>query len=91
MVISLLVGAEPEKAQNLCIPGITLDSKLTLENHLREVVSKAARSLGSCAEQESYFIVHVCSRAVSMRMFCPAWSIVPRVNVVSWISFVFAG
>ena len=33
--------------------------------------------LGSCAKQESYLIVHVCSRAVSMHMFCSAWSIVP--------------
>ena len=31
----------------------------------------------SCAEQESYLIVHVYSRAVSMHMFSPAYSIVP--------------
>ena len=33
--------------------------------------------LRMCAEQESYLIVHVCSIAVSMYMFCPVWSIVP--------------
>ena len=41
------------------------------------VVKGSRESGGSCAEQESYLIVHVWSRAVSMYMFCPAWSIVP--------------
>ena len=31
---------------------------------------------GSCTEKESYLIVHVCSRAVSRNVFCPALSIV---------------
>ena len=33
-------------------------------------------ALVSCAVLESYLIVHVCSRAVSVHRFCPAWSIV---------------
>ena len=71
-----LGGTELEKLKWLRIR-VTLDSKLTLETYLREVVSKTARSLGSCAQQESYLIAHVCSRAVAMHMFCSAWSIVP--------------
>ena len=76
-----LDGAELGETKSLRILGETLDSKLTFVFYLREVVSKAAsRVLGSCAEQEkteSYLIVHVCSRAVSMHMFCLARSIVP--------------
>ena len=37
-----LCGAELEKVYSLRIFGITLDSKLTFEAHLRKVVSKAA-------------------------------------------------
>ena len=40
-----LGGAELEKIKCLGILGVTFDSKLTFEIHLREVVSKAARSL----------------------------------------------
>ena len=61
--------AELEEVKSLRILGVTLDSKLTFETYLREFVSKAARSMVSCAEQESYSVVHVCSRAVSMHMF----------------------
>ena len=67
--VLILNGAVLEKEKSLRILGVTLDSKLTLETHLREIVSKAGMS---CAEQESYFIVHVCSRAVSVHMFCLA-------------------
>ena len=38
-------AAELEVANSLRIPGITLDSKLTFETHLQEIMSKAARSL----------------------------------------------
>ena len=34
----------------------------------------------SCAARENVLIVHVCSRAVFMQLFCPALSIVPRVK-----------
>ena len=40
-----LGGAELEEIKDLRILGVTLDSKLRFETHLREVVSKAARSL----------------------------------------------
>ena len=43
------------------------------------------------AEQEIYLIVHVCLRAFPMHMFCPAWSIVPGVDVIGRVSFGFAG
>ena len=69
-----LGGAELEEVKGLRILEVTIDSKLVFETHLREVVSIAAWVL--CAEQESYVIVRVCSRAVSMHMFCPALSIV---------------
>ena len=35
----------PEEVKSLCILVVTLDSKLTFETHLREVVSRATRSL----------------------------------------------
>ena len=41
-----LDGAELEELTSLHIPGVTLDSKLTFETHLREVVSMAGRCLG---------------------------------------------
>ena len=41
-----LDGAELEGSKNLHILGVTLYSKLTFETRLREVMSKAARSLG---------------------------------------------
>ena len=41
-----LSSAELEKLKRLRILSVTLDSKLTFETYLHEVVSKAARSLG---------------------------------------------
>ena len=41
-----LGDAELEDVKSLRIFRVTFDSKLTFETHLREVVSKAARSLG---------------------------------------------
>ena len=49
-----LGGAELEELKSLRTFGATLDSKLTFEVHMLEVVSKAARSLVSCAKYESY-------------------------------------
>ena len=40
-----LSGAELEELRRLRVLGVTLNSKLTFETHLREVVSKAARRL----------------------------------------------
>ena len=40
-----LGGAELKEVKSLHILGVTLNSKLTFGTHLREVVSKAARSL----------------------------------------------
>ena len=41
-----LGGAELEEVQILRIRKVTLDSMLSFENHLRKIVSKAARNLG---------------------------------------------
>ena len=41
-----LGGEELEEVKSLRILRVTIDSKLTFETHLREVVSKAARRLG---------------------------------------------
>ena len=41
-----LGGPKIEKLKSVCILGVILDSKLTFEMHLWEVVSKAARNLG---------------------------------------------
>ena len=41
-----LGGAELEEVKSLRILGVTLDSKLSNEIHLREVVSKATKCLG---------------------------------------------
>ena len=84
--ILTLGGTELEEVKSLRILGVTLDSKLTFEAHLREVVLKAARSV----EHKSYLIVLVCPRAVSMHMSCPSWSIEPCVDIVCGISFEFA-
>ena len=40
-----LGGTELQEVNSLRILGVTLDSKLTFETHVREVVSKVARSL----------------------------------------------
>ena len=45
----------------------------------------------SCAEQENYLTVHACSIAASMYMFCLAWSIVHRVDVIGSVSFRYSG
>ena len=41
----ILGGAELEKLRSLRILGVTINSKLTVKNHLREVTSKAVRSV----------------------------------------------
>ena len=69
-------GLELQEVKSLRIPVLILDSKLTFETHLREVMSKTTKSLGASAEQESYLIAHVDSRAVSMHMSCTTFSIV---------------
>ena len=57
---------------------------MPFETHLREEVSEAARNLGVCTEQESYLIVHVCSRVVAMHMFCQAGSNMPPSECRRW-------
>ena len=71
-----LGGVEFEELKSLRILGVSIDFKLTFETHLREIISRTPGICRSCAELESYLNVYVCSRAVSMPMFCPAWSIV---------------
>ena len=50
-----LGGAELEQVSSLCILGATFYSKVTLETHLREVVSKVVRSLGAVLRPEKLF------------------------------------
>ena len=87
-----LDGAELEEVKSLCIFGATLDDKFTFETFLREVVSKAARSLAVVAEQESYLVVHVCSRTVSKYICCSALSIQPscecRRRSLIWVCWI---
>ena len=71
MVILLMVVLILRRKKSLCSLGVILDSKLTFETHLREIVSKAVKSLGVMRRAENYLINHVCSRAVSMRIFWP--------------------
>ena len=71
-----LGGAELEELMSLHIFKVTFDSKLTFEIHLREVVSKATKNLGVVRQAGKLFDCHACSKAVSMHMFVPAWSIV---------------
>ena len=56
-----LGGAELEELKSFHILRVTLASMLMFVTHLQEVVSKAAGGWVSCAEQESFLIVHVCS------------------------------
>ena len=82
-----LGGAEFEKLKSLRILGETLDSKLTFETHMREVMSKAARSLGivslagklsTCAQE-----LPQCICFVQPGVSCP------RVDIVCEVSFAF--
>ena len=50
-----LGGAVLEEAKSLRILAVTFDSKLTFETNLREVVSKAARSLGVVRRAGMFF------------------------------------
>ena len=78
-----------DEIKSLCILGADLHSKLTFDTHLRDVVSRAAKSLGVVHWAGSYLIVRVCSRTVLMHMFCPTSSIVPlcgcRLRSLIWI------
>ena len=47
--------AELEELRSLLIFGVTFDSKWKFETHLREVVSKAARSLGVLRRAKKLF------------------------------------
>ena len=87
MVMSLLVARGGGGGKESAYFWGNLKLQWTFETHLRKVVSKQPGVRVSCAEWESYLIVHVCSRAISMQMFCLAWSIVSRVVVVGGVSF----
>ena len=67
-----LGGAVLEEIKSLRILGVTLDSKLTFESHCRKSCQRLPGVWVSCAEQAIYLTVHVCSRDVSLNMFCPA-------------------
>ena len=72
-------SAELEEVTSLRTLRATFDSKFTFETHFREVVSKAARSLGVVLSARSSFICPRVLHVVSMNMFCPSSSIVPLV------------
>ena len=84
-------GAELEELNSLRILRVILDSKLTFETYLVKLFQWQPGVWVSCAKEARYLIIHVCSRAVSMHMFCSAWSIVPRADVVYGVSFGVAG
>ena len=74
MVFSLLVGLSLRRL--VCV---FLRSLYTLNWWRLICVKLCRRQPGlwvSCAEQESYLIVYWYSRAISVHMLCPAWSIV---------------
>ena len=52
-------GAELEELKGFRIIGVTLDSELTFETRLLEVVSEAARILRIAHEQESHLVVYL--------------------------------
>ena len=56
-----LGGVELEEVKSLRILGVPFNSKLTFETHLREVVSKTARSLGVVRRTRK---LYDCSRAL---------------------------
>ena len=63
------------EAKSLCILEVALVTKLTFEFHLRNVVSKVARSLG--------VVFYPCF--IQLGVLCP------RVDVIGGVSFGFAG
>ena len=75
-----------EETQSLRILGVTLDCKLTFEANLREVVSKAVRSLGDLRRAGKLFdYSRVCTGFVQNGV---SWA---SVDVVCGVSFRFAG
>ena len=93
-----LVGAELEEVQSLCIFGATFYSKLTLETHRREVVSKAARSLVVAFMAEKLFDCPRVSKSyfnayILPNLECPRVDVILclNVDVVCGVSFEFAG
>ena len=87
-----LSGAELE-VKSLRILGVPLDFKLTLETYLREVVSKAVRSLGVVRRARKLLdytrVVKSCFKAYVLSSLDQYWS--PRVDVVCEVSFELAG
>ena len=66
-------GPELEVVKSLRILGVTIDSKLMFETESCGKLGQRQPGVwGPRAEQECYLNVGVCSRAVSMNMFCPA-------------------
>ena len=51
-----LSSAVLDALKSLCILGATVDSKLTFDTHLREVMSKAARNLGVVRRARKLFV-----------------------------------
>ena len=54
-----LDGVELQEVKSLRILGVTFDSKLTFETHLRKAVLKAARIFSVVRQAGKYLIVHV--------------------------------
>ena len=70
-----LGGAELEKINSLRILGVTIDSKLPLETHMREVVTKAARYLGIVRRARDVFDCPRELKSCFKAYVFPAWSI----------------
>ena len=77
-------GAELEETQSLRTLGVTLASRLTLETHLRGVVSKIVRSPSVVHQARKLFDCSRVLKSCSKHLFCKAWSIVPPCGCPLW-------
>ena len=66
-----LHGEKLGELKSLRILGVTFDFSLTIELFCEKLCQRQPEALVSCAGQECNLIFHVCSKAVSMRMFRP--------------------
>ena len=78
--------AELEEVKSLRIVAVTLDSKLTLEIHLRKVVSKTARSLSVVRRAAKLFACPLLLKSTfNVHCFFQLGLLCPRVDVVGGI------
>ena len=72
-----LGGAELEEAKSQRILGVTLDSKLTFETRMREIVWNAVKSIGVVGREGKLFDYLCLLKSCFNYIFCPTWRIVP--------------